>query len=1010
MNIFNSSVLSSISASLSTQHRSDRYFSDWFGSSVAVEGGNPKLFYSNVNPLSSMDGDEGKNPSIGIILSPDKHLLSGYGKGVQAYYVSLKNPYYPKESDYQYLHGDNHSAFSANLKALGHDGICLENGSIVIFDPLQMALADDGALQRDLFSEDFADKNSTIEKSVVVSSNGDTQTEILGNVDSTGSLITSTAQGLENFWDTFYGTWAADDYGRPLRLYHSTNGDIYEFKANIDTTNNYGLFGDVELSRSAIFMSPDISFSEEYLREGDGQNVMPVYLNLQNPLDLRNGVSERLEHELEDAGISVRYVSQAQHYWELFDNDSAGKNAFTEALKSNGYDGAIFYEDRPSGEGDAALTYVAFSPEQIKSAIGNRGTFDKNVADIRYRKGLAGKVTAVEVLSMVDRLAQKWVNAPEIHVVQSVSDMPMDVISDAGGVFYAGKVFLIADNLVNLDHAEFVLMHEVVGHYGLSGLLGNRLEETMLQIYADNEGVRSKADAWMVSNQSDDKALATEEVLSDYAGVHAEITGWKKLVGSFRKGIRAIGFELPINDLDIGTLVNDSRRFVEKPSTTSTLTSLVSRYSRLSQTISAEFKNWFGKSKVVDSDGRPLMAYQGTSFDFDVFKTDGNKGKTAGTGAFFTSNTENAATYTGGINGGNIIPVYLKLETPAIFDCKGKNWNQLDKRTKVDLPLVRVSDQDDEDLISAILDLEPRKNATKVLKARKTNLSRLFKGEFVYDDDYASTDDLARWARKQGYDGVIFKNVKDNGPTGSLTNDESKMPCTVYVCFSPEQIKSAIGNTGAFSPRSQDIRYSRSGRALDLDAELIQSKDLREWLSESKAVNEVGHPIRVHHGTPNGHISEFDTTPVFFTDNFDAAKGYATGNYARDDSESSFPVVVTAYLNLKNPKVYTEAELSEVIPADPGEIEWSDFDNLAYCLEEEGYDGVIIRGTYDYIGGIGKNAKKGRYDQYVAFNIDQIKIVENKSFDKEIQGVIKNGLLKKPDLNEDKVPDLDLCP
>ena len=63
-----------------------------------------------------------------------------------------------------------------------------------------------------------------------------------------------------------------------------------------------------------------------------------------------------------------------------------------------------------------------------------------------------------------------------------------------------------------------------------------------------------------------------------------------------------------------------------------------------SQTSLAAFKKWFGKSKVVDADGNPLVVYHGTSSGgfsvFDLSKIDKQH-----SGFFFASNRKVAESY-----------------------------------------------------------------------------------------------------------------------------------------------------------------------------------------------------------------------------------------------------------------------------------------------------------------------------------------------------------------------------
>lgn len=210
---------------------------------------------------------------------------------------------------------------------------------------------------------------------------------------------------------------------------------------------------------------------------------------------------------------------------------------------------------------------------------------------------------------------------------------------------------------------------------------------------------------------------------------------------------------------------------------------------------------WSDGSKVVDANGKLLIVYHGTGADIVQFNADG-RGKTSGAGVFFSSSPVIAATYATG-ESPNVVPAYLNLKSPIVVDAGGANWARLGRKVKVSLPAVEVSDQSDEDLLAELEGREPRKGVTKKIKAKTTTLGKLFGGELVYDDDFASTDDLARWARNQGYDGAIIKNVMDHGPSGRFATDEKVSD--IYVAFSAEQIKSAIGNNGEFSPATPNI-------------------------------------------------------------------------------------------------------------------------------------------------------------------------------------------------------------
>jgi hypothetical protein len=74
------------------------------------------------------------------------------------------------------------------------------------------------------------------------------------------------------------------------------------------------------------------------------------------------------------------------------------------------------------------------------------------------------------------------------------------------------------------------------------------------------------------------------------------------------------------------------------------------------QTESPEFKKWFGDSKVVDANGKPLVVYRGIRDNVSKFDTTD--------GVYFTDNTSAANIYAGESEGANVIPAYLNIANP----------------------------------------------------------------------------------------------------------------------------------------------------------------------------------------------------------------------------------------------------------------------------------------------------------------------------------------------------------
>jgi hypothetical protein len=139
------------------------------------------------------------------------------------------------------------------------------------------------------------------------------------------------------------------------RLYHGTGKDIKEFdKSKIKRP----MFGEgFHLAESPALAS---FYAEQFK---DGQNVMPVHAQIKNPFVLKSMTD----------------------WYDVPGNTDAERTAW---VKSKGFDGikyphgASYNAQHESGTG-----WVAFEPTQIKSATGNRGTYDTSKADINMNDG-----------------------------------------------------------------------------------------------------------------------------------------------------------------------------------------------------------------------------------------------------------------------------------------------------------------------------------------------------------------------------------------------------------------------------------------------------------------------------------------------------------------------------------------------------------------------------------------------------------------------------------------------
>ncbi len=320
-----------------------------------------------------------------------------------------------------------------------------------------------------------------------------------------------------------------DAQGKPLVVYHGTNGDF-------DTFNTQdGRMG------PAAWFTPNANLAAGHGRQG---SVMPVFLNIRNPYIAANATE----------GSMLTAERKAE-------------------LQAQGYDG--IHEARGAIE-----QWVAFRPEQIKSATGNSGAFDPASPDIRFSR-LAGEdagadfdvdgfLTAMEqgqptqqeleeavqkARATADSIRSAWANGPEVVVAFDMSDpvIPQAVREDdlaqksrgaqgePEGFFYEGRVYLLASQLPTQRDVARVLFHEALGHHGLRGMFGGQLDGILQQIVVARRGdVAKKAAAYGLDmDKVQDRMKAAEEVLAEMAEKTPQLGFVRRAVAAVRAFLRA---------------------------------------------------------------------------------------------------------------------------------------------------------------------------------------------------------------------------------------------------------------------------------------------------------------------------------------------------------------------------------------------------------------------------------------------------------------------------------------
>lgn len=204
-------------------------------------------------------------------------------------------------------------------------------------------------------------------------------------------------------------------------------------------------------------------------------------------------------------------------------------------------------------------------------------------------------------------------------------------------------------------------------------------------------------------------------------------------------------------------------------------------------------------SKVVDENGEPLAVYHGTDntnpdyTKFTVFKHSDLRVKKY---IHFFSSSRDVA----GSMGSYVYDVFLNIKKPLIIDSGGNSWGAIKDHTDGKVKFFDLTDAQKKKLCKAfectMKELESSYRADSEIDLVQAG---------VIKREERSTNEWAEYARVNGYDGVIFKNVRDGAGYEAMSTRAD-----VFASFNSNQIKSATDNIGTFNTNNSDIRYSIS--------------------------------------------------------------------------------------------------------------------------------------------------------------------------------------------------------
>jgi len=264
---------------------------------------------------------------------------------------------------------------------------------------------------------------------------------------------------------------------------------------------------------------------------------------------------------------------------------------------------------------DAVHVDIMFERDVDYGSAANMGALETSGAwfsldgeYLRTKNKRTDALSATEARTHASTLMRDWKGRPPVMIADSISEFPQRLRaairkagaeSDMRGVYFEGKVYILAFRIPSRAALEEVVLHEVVGHYGLRTMMGAELKPLLNQVYL--KFARTDQAKKLIRNyfpkgnfsasNSNHRLTIAEELLAHLAetGKHQKL--WNKIVAAVREGLRKLGFTLEMTEADLLGILAGAQKTVEQG----------------------------GISRPSEADNHFRRAYHGTPHRFDKF-------------------------------------------------------------------------------------------------------------------------------------------------------------------------------------------------------------------------------------------------------------------------------------------------------------------------------------------------------------------------------------------------------
>jgi ribosomal protein S18 acetylase RimI-like enzyme len=579
------------------------------------------------------------------------------------------------------------------------------------------------------------------------------------------------------------------------------------------------------------------------------------YYDDSDPGMVVSDVMEAANYESITASELIDALKKSEGIVYAADYDNGGDMASSEiirrAFEGAGFDGIIdntvdvkFGSQRRVGKQMEGMNYdtvhyIAFKPEQIKSAISNTGEFSET--DPRIRQSTKTEGPGITPRQVVKAFKSKGmdteqvgnlvrVKTPSKYIYIDVAESVVDKNEVAIQMGYGRSAELgekVAGSFENLDGMSLIKLKRSLADQGTL--------EHELWHFIKKAGVLKPLELRAIERAAgkdeEEQARWIESKLRDRAQNKGIVKRAIQSIADFIDALISV-FHATQRSILRGA---ESGKFLKRESYLGEVVG--EELSTRDQTESEAFKKWFGDSKVVDDDGAPLVVYHGTDRVFDRFDFEKTGDKTGASSAkslgfFFSgkmvSNLFGGAQIYGRYSeGSNTVPAYLSIQNPmhiSATDFQEYLFGENARNEKIDALVEDISEDYGDKLYiendyphyqsnkdGQLYPIEEEKLSDEAMEYLEELTDVL--GQDIRDSELDWGLDKEGWrtlkqeAIELGHDGIVIDSEDYNPGQYNIIRAE-ELEEDNYIAFYPEQIKSATGNIGTFDPTNPDIRYS----------------------------------------------------------------------------------------------------------------------------------------------------------------------------------------------------------